>query len=63
MSGIAIECIVTAPAGLIYIIYLWQSTPIISRFEYEYILPLFLSAVTAVHLFYSQRVLVAFHYH
>ena len=25
MSGIAIECIVTAPAGLIYIIYLWQA--------------------------------------
>lgn len=50
MSGIAIECIVTAPAGLIYIIYLWQAHQSSVGLNMSTFLLLFSGAVTAVPL-------------
>lgn len=50
MSGIAIECIVTAPAGLIYIIYLWQTHQSSVGLNMSTFLLLFSGAVTAVPL-------------
>lgn len=50
ISGIAIECIVTAPAGLIYIIYLWQAHQSSVGLNMSTFLLLFSGAVTAVPL-------------
>ena len=38
ISSIALECIVTAPAGLIYMIYLWNTGTSSVGFEYGHIL-------------------------
>lgn len=50
MTGIAIECIVTAPAGLIYIIYLWQIHHTSVGINMASFWLLFSGAVTAVPL-------------
>lgn len=50
MSSITIECIVTAPAGFIYLVYLWQTQQITSGINMATFWLLFSGAVTAVPL-------------
>lgn len=50
ISGITIECIVTAPAGLIYIIYLWQTSQTSVGTNMDTFWLMFSGAVTAVPL-------------
>ena len=49
ISSIAIECIVTAPAGIIYVIYLWRTSHDV-WFQYVIILAYLSGAVTAIPL-------------
>ena len=50
ISSIAIECIVTAPAGIIYVIYLWQQHHITFGFNMSSFWLVFSGAVTAIPL-------------
>lgn len=50
ISSIAIECIVTAPAGIIYIIYLWQQHHMTFGFNMSSFWLVFSGAVTAIPL-------------
>jgi len=50
ISGITIECIVTAPAGLIYIIYLWQTSQTSVGANMDTFWLMFSGAVTAIPL-------------
>ncbi|MCE5090820.1 EamA family transporter RarD [Staphylococcus devriesei] len=50
MSSIAIECIVTAPAGLIYMAYLWQSSQSSVGINMDSFWLLFSGMITAVPL-------------
>ncbi len=50
ISSIAIECIVTAPAGIIYVIYLWQQHHMTFGFNMSSFWLVFSGAVTAIPL-------------
>ena len=50
ISSITIECIVTAPAGLIYVIYLWQQQHITFGLNISSFWLLFSGAITAIPL-------------
>ncbi|MEX3431395.1 EamA family transporter RarD [Staphylococcus capitis] len=50
ISSIAIECIVTAPAGIIYVIYLWQQHHMTFGFNISSFWLVFSGAVTAIPL-------------
>lgn len=50
ISSIAIECIVTAPAGLIYVVYLWQQHHMTFGFNMSSFWLLFSGAITAIPL-------------
>lgn len=50
ISGITIECIVTAPAGLIYMIYLWQTHQASVGMNMDTFWLMFSGAVTAIPL-------------
>lgn len=50
ISSIAIECIVTAPAGIIYVIYLWQQHHMTFGFNMSSFWLVFSRAVTAIPL-------------
>ncbi|MCI2954801.1 EamA family transporter RarD [Staphylococcus caprae] len=50
ISSIAIECIVTAPAGIIYVIYLWQQHHMTFGFNMSSFWLIFSGAVTAIPL-------------
>ena len=50
ISSITIECIVTAPAGLIYVIYLWQQHQMSFGLNMSSFWLLFSGAITAVPL-------------
>ncbi|MCG7797845.1 EamA family transporter RarD [Staphylococcus epidermidis] len=50
ISNITIECIVTAPAGLIYVIYLWQQQHITFGLNISSFWLLFSGAITAIPL-------------
>lgn len=50
ISSIAIECIVTAPAGIIYVIYLWQQHHMTFGFNMSSFWLVFSWAVTAIPL-------------
>ncbi|MCJ1655330.1 EamA family transporter RarD [Staphylococcus sp. NRL 16/872] len=50
ISGITIECIVTAPAGLIYMIYLWQTHQASVGLNMDTFWLMFSGAVTAIPL-------------
>ncbi|MFI8612414.1 EamA family transporter RarD [Staphylococcus capitis] len=50
ISSIAIECIVTAPAGIIYVIYLWQQHHMKFGFNMSSFWLVFSGAVTAIPL-------------
>ncbi|BGE81245.1 EamA family transporter RarD [Staphylococcus petrasii] len=50
ISGITIECIVTAPAGLIYMIYLWQTHQASVGMNMDTLWLMFSGAVTAIPL-------------
>lgn len=50
ISSIAIECIVTAPAGIIYVIYLWQQHHMTFGFNVSSFWLVFSGAVTAIPL-------------
>ncbi len=50
ISSITIECIVTAPAGLIYVIYLWQQHQMSFGLNMSSFWLLFSGAITAIPL-------------
>lgn len=50
ISSIAIECIITAPAGIIYVIYLWQQHHMTFGFNMSSFWLVFSGAVTAIPL-------------
>lgn len=50
ISSIAIECIVTAPAGTIYVVYLWQQHHMTFGFNMSSFWLIFSGAVTAIPL-------------
>ncbi|MBX5318839.1 MULTISPECIES: EamA family transporter RarD [Staphylococcus] len=50
ISSIAIECIVTAPAGIIYVFYLWQQHHMTFDFNMSSFWLIFSGAVTAIPL-------------
>ena len=50
ISSITIECIVTAPAGLIYVIYLWQQQHMTFGLNISSFWLLFSGAITAIPL-------------
>ncbi|PTG30819.1 EamA family transporter RarD [Staphylococcus capitis] len=50
ISSIAIECIVTAPAGIIYVIYLWQQHHMTFGFNMSSFWLVFSGALTAIPL-------------
>ncbi|WP_367008704.1 EamA family transporter RarD [Staphylococcus capitis subsp. urealyticus] len=50
ISSIAIECIVTAPAGIIYVVYLWQQHHMTFGFNMSSFWLIFSGAVTAIPL-------------
>ena len=50
INSIAIECIVTAPAGIIYVIYLWQQHHMTFGFNMSSFWLVFSGAVTAIPL-------------
>ncbi|MFI8541477.1 EamA family transporter RarD [Staphylococcus capitis] len=52
ISSIAIECIVTAPAGIIYVIYLWQQHHMTFGFNMSSFWLVFSGAVTAIPLIF-----------